>query len=99
MQVPMSFYTYVLECADKTYYTGWTTEPERRLAVHNQGRGAKYTRARLPVTMVACWCFASKSEAMKWEHFMKTLPRPHKEHLILHAMVRILEETDVEEMG
>ena len=45
-------YVYLLECADGTLYCGWTTDPVMRLAVHNAGRGAKYTRSRLPVRLV-----------------------------------------------
>ena len=47
----MSNYTYIVRCADGTFYTGWTTCLERRLAAHNRGDGAKYTRARRPVTL------------------------------------------------
>ncbi len=45
-------YTYIVRCADDTYYTGWTTDIKKRLAAHNSGQGAKYTRSRLPVALV-----------------------------------------------
>lgn len=48
----MSFFCYILECADGTYYIGWTTDPQRRLLQHNAGRGARYTRSRRPVRLV-----------------------------------------------
>ena len=60
-------YMYVLECADGTLYTGYAVDVERRVAVHNAGRGAKYTRSRLPVTLVANAEFASKHDAMSAE--------------------------------
>lgn len=44
-------YTYILRCSDGTYYTGWTNDMAKRLKTHNEGKGAKYTRARLPVTL------------------------------------------------
>jgi len=72
------FYTYMVECADGTLYTGWTTNPQKRLDCHNQGKGAKYTRARRPVTLRALWRFDSKSEAMRFEVELKRLPRQQK---------------------
>ena len=60
-------YMYVVECADGTLYTGYTTDVERRLKTHNAGKGAKYTRARLPVKLLYSEAFASKPEAMSAE--------------------------------
>ena len=54
-------FVYILECRDGTLYTGWTTDPEARLRAHNEGRGAKYTRARRPVRLVYTECFGTKS--------------------------------------
>ena len=48
----MPFYCYILECVDGSYYTGWTMDPQRREKQHNRGRGARYTRTRLPVHIV-----------------------------------------------
>ncbi|CAG5955161.1 GIY-YIG domain-containing protein [Streptococcus pneumoniae] len=55
-------YMYVLECRDGSYYIGYTTDVRRRLAIHNSGKGAKYTRARLPVKLIYAQGFASKEE-------------------------------------
>lgn len=69
-------YMYVVECADGTLYTGYTTDVERRLKTHNAGKGAKYTRARLPVKLLYSEAFASKPEAMSAEAlFKKKKPR------------------------
>ncbi len=76
------FYTYMLECADGTYYTGWTTNVEKRLNTHNEGKGARYTKPRRPVYLKQVWAFDTKSEAMKFEYWIKTLPRFAKEKLI-----------------
>ena len=78
----MQTYTYILKCSDNTLYTGWTTNLKRRLATHNQGKGAKYTRTRLPVTLVYWETFDTKKEAMQREAAIKKLSRPQKERLI-----------------
>ena len=72
-------YMYVLECRDGSYYTGYTTDVRRRLAVHNSRKGAKYTRARLPVKLIYAQGFASKEEAMSAEARLKRKKRPQKE--------------------
>ena len=79
----MSFYCYILECADGTYYTGWTTDPERRLKQHNKGTGSRYTRSRLPVKMVYLEPQPDRATAMKRERAIKRLSRERKEKLIL----------------
>lgn len=76
-----SNYTYILKCADGTYYTGWTTDLEQRLKAHNQGTGAKYTRAHRPVTLAYAELHATKSDAMKREAAIKKLSRKEKEAL------------------
>ncbi len=48
----MAFFCYIVECADGTFYTGWSTDPERRLRQHNRGKGARYTRTHGPVRLV-----------------------------------------------
>lgn len=78
----LSHFAYILKCSDGTFYTGYTNDLVKRLDVHNQGKGAKYTRVRLPVSLVASWSFETKSEAMKKEYFIKTLTRQAKEALI-----------------
>ena len=75
-------YMYVLECRDGSYYTGYTTDVRRRLAVHNSGKGAKYTRARLPVKLIYAQGFASKEEAMSAEALLKRKKRPQKERFL-----------------
>jgi putative endonuclease len=78
-------YVYILECSDGTYYTGWTNNLEKRIEKHNQGRGAKYTRYRLPVQLVYYETFASKNEAMRREYAIKQKTRKDKEKLIKQA--------------
>lgn len=78
----MSFYCYVLECADGTYYTGWTTDPERRLTQHNNGNGARYTRSRLPVKIVYLESLPDRPAAMRREWEIRQLPREKKQKLI-----------------
>lgn len=75
-------FTYILRCADGTLYTGWTTDLERRLSAHNAGTGAKYTRARRPVTLVYWERHASKEAAMGREWAIKQLSRQKKLELI-----------------
>ncbi|WP_092209632.1 GIY-YIG nuclease family protein [Desulfoluna spongiiphila] len=73
---------YILECADGTLYTGITTDPQRRLDEHNAGVGARYTRARLPVTMVYQTSAKDRSEASRLEYRIKKLPRKAKLEMI-----------------
>ena len=77
-------YTYILKCNDGTYYTGWTNNLEKRLKDHNEGKGAKYTKPRIPVELVYFEEFACKEEAMKREYAIKQLTRAQKERLILN---------------
>lgn len=81
----MSYYCYILECADKTLYTGYTTDPERRLREHNEDnkRGASYTRTRRPCRLLYLKEFHSKNTAMKFEwHVKHDLTREEKLRLI-----------------
>lgn len=75
-------YCYIVECADGTYYTGWAIDPEKRVTVHNKGRGAKYTRMRLPVKLVYVEAQPDQKSAMKREIAIKRLGRPGKMKLI-----------------
>jgi len=75
-------YTYILECSDGTYYCGYTNDIDKRLAAHNSGRGAKYTRGRGPVRLVYLEAFETKEEAMSREFHIKQLTRVQKEELI-----------------
>lgn len=73
---------YVLECADGSLYTGYTTDLDRRVAEHDAGDGAKYTRGRTPVELRYHERYASKSAAMSREHEIKQLSRREKERLV-----------------
>lgn len=75
-------YTYILKCKDGTYYTGWTNNLEKRLKDHNDGKGAKYTKARRPVELVYHEMFESKEDAMKREYVIKQMTRAEKDKLI-----------------
>ena len=72
----------MVECSDKTLYAGWTTDPVKREKTHNSGKGAKYTRSRLPVKMVYIEPFETPTEAMKREAALKKLSRAEKLKLI-----------------
>lgn len=80
--MPAACYCYIVECADGTYYTGWAVDPERRLAVHNKGRGARYTRTRLPVKLVYVEEQPDRTTAMKREIAIKRMDRARKLRLI-----------------
>jgi putative endonuclease len=73
----------MLRCQDDSLYTGYTDNVEKRLATHNQGKGAKYTRGRLPVALVYCEDFLDKSSAIKREIEIKKLTKGKKEELAL----------------
>ncbi|MBI9048067.1 MAG: GIY-YIG nuclease family protein [Anaerolineaceae bacterium] len=78
----MPYFCYIVECADGTYYTGWSTDPERRLKVHNQGKGARYTRQRGPVRLMYIEEQPDHSTALKRERQIKRYPRNKKKALI-----------------
>ena len=80
------YYTYILRCGDGSLYTGYTDDPVRREAVHNSGKGAKYTRAHLPVQLVYTEGFETKNEAMHREAEIKQLSRSEKLTLIESCM-------------
>lgn len=75
-------YTYILRCSDGSLYTGWTNDLNKRLADHNAGRGAKYTKGRGPVELVYYEAFESREEAMRREYAIKHLTREEKEALV-----------------
>lgn len=79
---PAKNYTYVLRCADGSLYTGWTNDLTKRVAAHNAGTGAKYTRAHGPVELVYFEVSETKEEAMRRECGIKKLTRKQKEQLI-----------------
>ena len=75
-------HVYILECSDGSLYTGYTTDLERRVAEHDAGEGAKYTRGRTPVELVHAESFDSRSAAMSREYEIKELSRAEKERLL-----------------
>ncbi len=79
MKIPC--FCYIIECSDGTLYTGWTTDPERRVKVHNAGRGARYTRTRRPVKLVYLEPQPDKVSALKRERVIKTMTRRQKQKL------------------
>lgn len=75
-------YTYILKCCDGSLYTGWTNNLEKRVADHNAGKGAKYTKARRPVVLAYYEMFETKEEAMRREYAVKHMKRSEKLKLI-----------------
>lgn len=82
MSGKISSYTYIVECSDGTYYTGWTNDIEKRIIVHNSRKGAKYTRSRTPVKLVYLEQTDTKQQAMSREAQIKQMSRQEKEQLI-----------------
>ncbi len=83
-----NFFVYIVECADGTLYTGWTTDVERRLKAHNAGRGAKYTRQRRPVRLIYSEAVADRRAALKREAAIKRLRRAAKLRLATQPQSR-----------
>lgn len=77
----MSCYCYIVECSDGTFYTGWTTDPDRRVKEHNAGRGARYTSMRTPVRLVYLETHPNRSTAQKREYKLKNLSHDRKREL------------------
>jgi putative endonuclease len=84
-RVVSDHYVYVLECSDGSFYTGYTTDPDRRIDEHNAGEGAKYTRGRTPVELRYVESWASRSDALAREYEIKSLTRAQKETLVSEA--------------
>ena len=78
----MAYYCYILECADGTFYTGWTTDPARRVKQHNAGRGARYTAIHRPVKLVYVEEQSDRASAMKREAAIKKMGRDGKKKLV-----------------
>ena len=78
-------YVYLLRCRDGTLYAGYTTDLTRRVAAHNAGKGAKYTRSRRPVVLVYWEACANKSSALRRERALKKMTRTQKLALIADA--------------
>lgn len=75
-------YVYIVQCSDGSYYTGWTNNIVKRINTHNSGKGAKYTRCRLPVRLVYFEVFETKQEAQSREYSIKRMSRAEKKGLI-----------------
>ncbi|HTG50581.1 MAG TPA: GIY-YIG nuclease family protein, partial [Gemmatimonadales bacterium] len=84
----MAWHVYVARCGDGTLYTGITTDPARREAAHNAGRGAAYTRSRRPVRLIHVEPAADRGAALRRELAIKRLPRPDKERLVTRPTPR-----------
>lgn len=78
----MSFWVYILQCADGSYYTGHTDDLQKRIAEHQTGDGSRYTATRRPVTVVFAEEFASRDEALTCERQVKGWRRSKKEALM-----------------
>lgn len=87
-------YTYIVECRDGSLYTGWTKELEDRMRCHNTGKGAKYTRSRLPVRLVYYEVFDTRQEAMKREYAIKQMTRQDKLRLLRDMSGKVEKECD-----
>jgi putative endonuclease len=90
----MAYFCYIVECADGTYYTGWSTDPQRREKVHNNGHGARYTNQRRPVRLVYVEVVDSHSAALKRERAIKSLDHQRKKKLVDGYVTRQLEGTE-----
>lgn len=75
-------YLYLLRCSDDSLYCGWTVDLDRRVEAHTSGKGSRYTRSRLPVTIAAAWETPDHRTARSLEGKIKRLARPAKERLI-----------------
>ena len=75
-------YVYILKCSDGSLYTGYTNDLKKRIKTHNNGKGARYTRCRLPLELVYYETYETKNEAMKREYSIKQLSRSNKLRLI-----------------
>lgn len=78
MENEKKHYIYIIQCADGTLYTGWTTDLDGRMEAHNSGAGAKYTRGRGPVRLLYSETFEAKGEALKRENQIKKMDRAKK---------------------
>jgi putative endonuclease len=83
MNNDQAWFVYILECQDKTYYTGTTNNLDKRIKNHNLGKGAKYTASRGPVRLIYSETCNNKSDALKREYQIKQLNRKEKEQLVL----------------
>lgn len=92
METNSKHYFYVLECSDNSLYAGYTNHLEKRVATHNAGKGAKYTKARGPVHCIYYETFETKQQAMRAEYAFKQLRRSDKIQYMRRATDEITEE-------
>ena len=85
MAAPPGHYVYIVRCADGSLYTGYARNPATRIAVHNTGKGARYTSGRRPVRLVYSESYETIGDALRREYELKRLPRRAKEALIARA--------------
>lgn len=78
----MNHFVYILQCSDNSYYTGYTTDIQRRVKEHNDGNGSRITRSKLPAVLIHQESYDSKNEALKREAQIKSWPRAKKKTLI-----------------
>lgn len=76
------FFTYILECGDKSYYCGYTNNLEKRIETHQSGKGGRYTRTHLPIKLIYFETFNERKDAMQRELEIKKFSRSKKELLI-----------------
>jgi len=81
-ELKSAFFCYMVQCSDGSYYTGWTTDPERRVKEHNSGRGALYTKFRRPVELIYLEQVEDRSSAQQREYAIKKLTRQKKTELV-----------------
>ncbi|MCR4762927.1 MAG: GIY-YIG nuclease family protein [Lachnospiraceae bacterium] len=90
-------YTYILECADGTLYTGWTNDLEKRVKDHNTpGKGARYTRGRMPCRLVYYEEFPDKESAMRREWEIKHRLTPREKRALVASSAAVLRRQDAE---
>jgi putative endonuclease len=83
----MVYWVYILRCADNTLYSGSTPRLEKRILEHNEGKGAKYTRGRRPVSLLQAWVVETRSQALQLEAFLKRFSRQEKEKFIAEPIL------------
>ncbi|MDR1801568.1 MAG: GIY-YIG nuclease family protein [Lachnospiraceae bacterium] len=88
-EITLVNYAYMLRCADGSLYAGWTNDINKRLLAHQSGNASKYTRTRLPVSLVYYETFETKEEAMSREYAFKHMSKSEKESLIISSNAEV----------
>ena len=84
------YFVYMARCANDTFYVGYTTNVQARLACHNAGQGGRYTRTKRPLTLIASWAFTNSREARRAERQLKRLS-PEKKQALVASTILLLE--------